>query len=384
MPLNHPPDALRSALAAYFHDLGISPVESREAYLGRLEALLGPERYDRLNVLLDSFREGASDRRELYELFETLEEARAFTRYDAEIAAEAGSRLYAAMLPHLRPGARVADLGAFTGDYLRWLAQKHPECEFVGFDRESNAVRIAESAGNPPNVQFHQWDYSCEELQLGPLFDVLFTLFGVDFTLGDAAACSLDVRQLEQCPCYEEAAELLQPCFQRWRSAAHPNARLLAILRLSSLEHALAVFHAAHQADWQLALEESCWFEADDQRFSLLAFHAGSENSTDRDRFIQWYCHHGQAEIPLAEGVWNDPVAVAIYLAATDRVAADARDFVYPEGDTVRVEIGSIGQAGYVFHRATTGFTQLQLVPLSRMQHLRLADVQLAELPLEL
>jgi len=57
-------------------------------------------------------------------LFETREE---------NIYLVTAYEVYMAMRPLLVPGARIADMGCYTGALVAWLATKHPECQVFGF-----------------------------------------------------------------------------------------------------------------------------------------------------------------------------------------------------------------------------------------------------------
>ena len=103
----------------------------------KLQRLMGPTRYERWLAVTDRFHMGTAMIDEVYACLETLEEAAAAMSHQFSLTERTFLAALDPVQPLLGPGARIAELGCFTGATTKWLALNHPALEVVGVDRLS-------------------------------------------------------------------------------------------------------------------------------------------------------------------------------------------------------------------------------------------------------
>lgn len=130
----------RAELAAYISTLGIDCDSDPEKVFTKLEQLLGESRCEQLVELAMGKESGASGSQDVYRFFTTAEEANLFISQQSPVMLDTSVLIYERLLPHLSSGVRVADLGCFTGGFVGWMAGRHPDCHFVGFDCNPKAT----------------------------------------------------------------------------------------------------------------------------------------------------------------------------------------------------------------------------------------------------
>jgi SAM-dependent methyltransferase len=378
----------RPQLHTFLDGYGTPPAMSAEARDRRLAKLMKPKRTKQLTRAYAQYLEGRLSFQRVIDCFETPEEANLFINVDCETAAAVGAALYQQMVPFLHAGCSVADLGCFTAGFLAWIAPRHPECTFVGFDCHPKAVQFANQLAARANTTIQLWDYELSQLPQVEPFDLLFCSCGVDFgiiasRLDDASpgAFSPDVMRLRDSGAYAAVLGKLQPCFTNWRAIAKPGARLWTVLRLASTEFALAAVDAAHQAGWALDLASSLWITVHKESLPLMSFVAQPGLPLSDDSLITWY---GQALPAIDEqsSITSPEAAIGRYWGLADKQVISIKDFHDPDGHTMRLELGRAAEQAYLLQRATTGFTHFKLLTAEQAASLQLDSITWEELPL--
>jgi hypothetical protein len=348
-----------------------------------LRTIMWAERYERFCKIHEDVFAGRVSLQDLYAGLETAEEATLFISTQAEVSLAVGAKLYERLQKLMIAGASACDLGCFTGCYLAWLAENHPDCKFVGFDRNPKAVRFADGLHQAENLRFECWDYACDDTPAGT-FNVLYSIFGMEFDceLMIELATSLDLGDLRDCDAYRQYHRFTRPYFASWRRAACEGAELLLVARITSFEQFLAVVDAASDAGWSAALDNALVVIAGDEAFPLLAFTNSRAARIDDARLRRWWGDHAERRDvgPVLRGM----AAIEEYLAIPARCVIEQQDFGFPDGNTLRVETGFSARGGYLLHRSTCGFTALELSSVERVKAVPLAGLDLGQLPVRL
>lgn len=371
---------VNSDLAAYLTRLGVDCTSNQDEVIRKLELLLGEPRFGRLLDLLYGDHE-QSDTQELYGLFATASESNLFISLQSKVMLETSTAIYQRLLPHLAAGSRIADLGCFTGGLIGWMAARHPECQFVGFDCNPKAIQFAAELSSAENLVFGCWDYARELPPDVPPFNLLYSIFGLEFhaVRDQDRRYSLDLAQVLDCPMYRGTLAIAHPCFLSWRRVAHADCRLFVVLRINCIEQLQAVIDAAEASGWQVSLAESSKVASDDESFALLTFVAGDTDPADLKSVLDWWCRQ-QEEGRSARFLDGDHALQACRLLP-DPKPITVRDFHYPDGHTMRLELGLAGEQYYLLHRSTAGFTQLQMLPPNVAEQVKLDELDAIELP---
>jgi SAM-dependent methyltransferase len=264
--------------------------------------------------------------------------------------------------PLLGPGARIADLGCFTGATAKWLALNDPTIEVVGIDHLGTLLDMA-AATAPRNCRFLARDYAALTAEDGP-FDVLVCTLGIDFDQQEVMA---DRRNLYRedptdVPPVARLRAALEPALAGWRRAAKAGAVASAVLRIPNVETLYAVAAAANTAGWlvepSLASRINAGREGWLTRLVLRA--AGGEGaSTDFDALLAAYCLVGdRAVVP-------DGAALLDFRRLIGPKPVKSCETTFGDGHVGIREVGRHAEGGYIYDWTTTFWRRLTLVPAS-------------------
>lgn len=161
---------------------------------------------------------------------------------------------------------------------LRFLAQKRPTLNFLGFDRLP-PILAAARAESPSNCQFVFWDYEkddprpevskCDAL----LSDALLGALCIDFAVkGSDHDWSEQSGIVDGTNAYVEA---LGPCFSNWRGIVNDGAHCTLALRLPSIHAFSAMCQVAMKTGWEPGYSKCRAAVAGDELFPVTRFVAG-------------------------------------------------------------------------------------------------------------
>lgn len=355
-----PSDTMQSFFAEQGVLFDAKPKEIERA----LEGVMGKDRYQRYRLVR---AEGPQHR--LYAELDTLHEASIFVRRQAETLLRVSERIYKSVEPLLKSGVRVLDLGSFTGAFAAWVASQHAGCTVGGVDSNAKAVKFAGDGCKLANASFVEWNYAKASSCPVDACDVLVTTFGVDFDPDlNSRHCSLDPTKLRQSAHYRARKGEALGYFSSWKHAAKPEAMLVAVLRVNSLEHCLALIDAAAESGWSWSKERSEHVKVKDERFTAFCFTRSDEASSPAQREVGvWWC---DKKIELRSGECRDPLAIVLYEALGAKEILKTKDRSHTDGNTMRTTIGKTADFGFQFSRATTGYAHLKIVPVKKIARL--------------
>jgi hypothetical protein len=167
---------------------------------------------------------------------------------------------------------RVGELGCLAGCVLRFLAQKRPTLNFVGFDRVPRILAAAR-AESRSNCQFVLWDYEKNPPPEVSKCDALIGALCIDF-----GGRVLDYDWFDDDSAVDGTkafAEVLAPCFCNWRCIVNDGAHCTLALRLPTGYEFFAMCQAAMITGWEPDYSRYRVAVAGDERFPVIRFVAG-------------------------------------------------------------------------------------------------------------
>lgn len=370
--------SIRKSLAAHFTNSGFVFGVSDSDRERMTQKLMGRERYGKFCDLMDSIWSGAAELHEAYAFFRSLQEANLVFSSQANVLLESSvwvaSRLFQDQ--GKKRSLRIAEFGCGTGAFAAWLAIQKPRWEVVGFDRSRNFIEYASERYPSENLRFVEWDYSrqCEAPPTQEGFDACFTSLGVDFSRVPAFF-PLEAKGIRSSPeCQQLKAQSLQP-FSCWASVASSQAPLLAVLRIPSEPHFVAVVDAAAESGWELS-ESPEVITVDQERFPALSFQkAGDEPLPLRpeEELSGFWLNPGLQHLSQAirTGPARDELARSLFRQLADREIRRSESQSYPGGHTAECQIGVAGSFSFLFLHATTGLAELEFHPRSAVDSLQ-------------
>jgi SAM-dependent methyltransferase len=385
-------------LDAHLKRLHFKPRYSQWQIEDRLRQLMGPKRYKNYLDTSDEVHAGRLPISATYANVTTLKEANMLMSHQAGAMIVAFTAVADAVEKRLVSGARAVDLGCWTGALASWIGSQHPDVSVVGVDSLVAVICMAQGIALPRNVTFAVWDYARELAPDGlGKFDVLVSTFGIDFPpfelLFDTEVRehvlvstsgidfpteerrSLDMNALRQALGYHRFREYVQPCFSKWREVAQPGATLATVLRLSGVEFGLAAIDGATEVGWSWLPHSSCFVRTADETFPCLVFEKSSRrHGLMADKIpLSWWA--GMDVTTIAQQIrdnahvsLSDAAAVLAYrLLRQRRVQRDEYE-TYSDGHIMRTETGIAGKHAYIATQATTGYSELKVMPVRDLE----------------
>jgi SAM-dependent methyltransferase len=356
-----------SQVRRYLQGFGLKFGLSSQNIDKRLERLMGRQRFADYIATLEHCRSTGQPLSVVYPLFDSLEEADLLISHQSELAVSIATWLVGQVERVATPGSTLVDLGCWTGHLTRLLAVLFPDCHVVGIDRVPRVIGWASAASSDiPNIRFLEWDYSVVHHKPELRGDVLVSSLGIDFHPGTQLH-SLDVCSLDHSQAFEGALRECEPYLARWRAIAANRGHLFAVLRLSDVEPMLALSQAAHSTGWALHLSDCTKIsESPESRIPALTLSAtAAPEPLNASDVLSWYAWTGSEP---AEYI--SVQAIALYRSLGERVVVRTTTRRFDDGHTMLVEAGRAGAIGYLFARATTGYTKLRLCDLVDVENL--------------
>ena len=167
---------LRAALESEGMSFGLSPNEA-DALLLRW---IGEKRMRRYYRTMDQVHARLRPLHDAYCQFRSIIEMNCLMSAQAEIVLATNSAVIETSgVLELEKG-RVGELGCLAGSVLRFLSQKRPNLNFLGFDRVPPILSAAR-AESPSNCQFVFWDYEKDPPPEVSKCDALLGALCIDF-----------------------------------------------------------------------------------------------------------------------------------------------------------------------------------------------------------
>lgn len=355
-------------LDAHLEAQGFAIGSEHDAIEAGLRDAMGRSRYGRYLRTADSVRRHLSPIDRLYQAARTLEEANLLMSHQAREMRASFLALLRAARPFLVEGAKVADLGTFTGALASFIAREHPGVAVVGIDRLGHLVRLARRRDAAVrNLEYEILDYAKPPRDRPRRFNVLLSSFGIESPATELD-CGLQVTDLRRGRSYEGTRASAAQVLRSWRAMAAPGARLLAVLRLPLVEDVLGVVDAASEAGWAWRRGLSGRVRVGDEMFTRLGWIAADspappvledallalDAGTTVGRLTQRIRGGERLEVSGA-------AAVLAYRVLDDAQVHRGESRVFDDGHVMRKEIGRAGKRAFVLTRADTGFTHLVL-----------------------
>ena len=353
-------------MVKFFSRLGVSTGLPDRTRSNHLKKALGAVRYKKYLAIQDALAQGTAHGDDIYKLITTHEQAVALQNLHPELLLEGSTALYSQILPELKPGCRIADLGTLTGLFPAWIAHKHPDCSVVGIDRLPDSIHLSPEKIKQPNLSFVNWDYSKAGPTPSAPCDVLVCSFGIQFGRQTVGPCSsLQISDLRDCENYRVRLRELTPYFENWRKLATDNALLVTALRITDPDCHLALLDAAANAGWTWTREESSWFSFSEGFGPILTFRARPSSPVNQDEVLVFWDLVCPA--PVVDCTYHDASAALLYQALGEKKIHTQKSTTLKTGVVVVCEFGTAGPLGYMFARSTGGATHFILVPTTNL-----------------
>ena len=363
-------DILKKEIISFYTKCGINLTKDPNKLDRQLKKLMGSSRYKNYLDTTEQVHNGIIPIHYTYNCMNTLLEANTLISHQAEVFVDVSEQIYNELKPFLNKGMKVGDLGCYTGVFINWLATKHPECDFLGFDCTIKAIDFAnEQNKSATNTKFVIWDYTLpSRYKLKPC-DVLISSFGIDFNhQGADHFYSTDVNDLRNCKAYIPQTNEAYYFFHCWREAIKPGGKLVVVLRIGNINHFIPVIDAATDAGWKFNLESSRRFDSESERFPLLVFSAETPIQMPQKDLISWWRKH---ELSFnTNDTFSCCTAIEMYQSLPGKIALKEKTEVFNRNHTKVTRLGSSGNLGYCFVCATNGFTELKIVPIAKLKSL--------------
>lgn len=353
-----------SALSSEGYHLQMTPAEAQE----KMKECFCPDALERFEALLQTKRERPYTPDELYSVPTNLEEAALLFSPQAHLVSACGQHLYRTIKPYFREGTKVADAGCGVGSWTRWMANLHPEVQFVGIDRNQGMVDIARAAANPANIQYELCDY--EDLsQAYGRYDVVTSLLGIDFDPGSLPLPREDLSAVDpsRAPLTHYFRGTFGKTISGWRKILAQGGTIAAVLRLVCFEAWYGTILGAKNEGFRFDPEKSSCIALGKQRYPLLVFTLDVEAPVmDLDELLAWWVERTGSSVDAQ--VLLDAAALLQYRQLKDRQVMEEVDEEYEDGHLLRRETGIAGQMGYVYEYATTLYRRLERIPVDRLK----------------
>ena len=365
-------DLLKDEIISFYTKCGINFTKDPNKIDLQLKKLMGLSRYKNYLDTTEKVHKGLIPIHYTYHCMNTRLEANTLISHQAEVFVDVSEQIYNEIKPLLNKGMKVGDLGCYSGVFINWLAKKHSECDFLGFDCTIKAIDFAnEQNKSEPNTKFVIWDYTLpSRYKLKPC-DLLISSFGIDFNhQGEDHLYSTDVNDLRNCKAYIHQTNEAYYFFHCWREAIKPSGKLVVVLRIGNINHFIPVIDAAIDAGWKFNLESSKRFESGSERFPLLVFSAETPIQISQKDLISWWRKYELT--PNVKDTFSCCTAIEMYQSLPRKIALEEKTETFDRNHTKVTQLGSSENLGYCFARATNGFTELKIAPIAKIKTLKL------------
>ena len=337
----------KAALGKHLAGIGYELNASRQAIFEKLRQHMGEARFQQIFGRERTGPPSASQQEEFYSQFHDIVEANLMRSLDPQVTLDASYSLYEKCQPLLVPGARVIELGCWTGGLASFIAQRHPQCSVVGVDGARQVVEACTAHYRLPNLSFLRWNYRWgkpEELEPA---DVLLSSLGVVHQGFDNSKLP-DPCGIRRSTEYVRQNQHAAGYFSVWRSAAQDRATLFAVFRLRPFPRFLAWIDAAQDLGWAPLLDRFWHVDLPGEGSVLpgLVFEAGSCDRVSEDAVLDrwtWFNERSHGYARLEGGA-----ALATFRALANKTVLAKREY-RPDGLLTQDEVGVICQTGYVF-----------------------------------
>ncbi|HYC76771.1 MAG TPA: class I SAM-dependent methyltransferase, partial [Planctomycetota bacterium] len=235
-----------------------------------LRRTMGP-RYVEYAAAAARYSDGEIPAEAFYATARTFDEAALVQSHQAEIVVAAAARLEDAAIARAPAGARVLELGAWTGAFARALAGARPDLGVVATDRLRAFVAAGAARLKAPNLAFAAWDYRRPPPAALGTFDLVLTMCGVDYGWGEPSH-ALDGLEVRGTPVHRATVAESRPLFRAAARVARPRAVCAAVLRLPNVARLVAAVDAAAAQGWRVDLERSSHLLVDGAVLAVLIF----------------------------------------------------------------------------------------------------------------
>ena len=361
------PRNLQNEITAHFARRGLKCSLSNAGVERKLRKLLGEARYEIFKITRQEFCRDLRPATDLYDIPTSPQEIHLFMSLQwRELVCNA--RWITEQIAHVaRPNCRIADLGCGAGHLVSWLAHEHADCTVVGIDRVEGFIRCAEDCVREPNASFVLWDYTtAKPADLEP-FAVLVSSLGLTDDAEPKSVC-LDADTLRRGGQYVSKKASYVAAFSQWRAAATDDARLFAVLNLTSATQFLAVVDAAHECGWTFCPNKFTKRALGRYLLSACEFHADESPVPHEDELLTlWHEEQLANERP---DVFSGTTAILVYRTLGDKQILDTWEEQRPDGHVLRTLMGTAGPFAFSFSRTTKGHSWMNLCPLRRIDTL--------------
>ena len=360
---------LKKEITESFLKCGIDSSMDTYAVELHLKSLMGNKRYTEYLKVTEAVHEGEIPIKYTYNCANTLKEANTLITHQGEVFVDVSTHIYTALKPLLKESIIVGDLGCYTGVFINWLASKHPECNFLGFDSEPKIVGFAKEQNPLPNTKIHQWDYTAPSRYRFPYCDILVSSFGLDFNTRETRLYSLDADDLRNCPGYKYNTNEAYYFFHCWREAIKPGGKLIVVLRIGYFDRLIGILDAAVDAGWNFDSTNSKRISSGSQGFPMLIFNAENPVQLSQKTMIEWWLR--EYETPQSfEPHCVGCTALTRYQSLPNKIVIKENAETFPDGHTMTNIIGRSDDIAYSYSRATTGLVELKTVPIAKIETL--------------
>ena len=360
---NNPKRAFAEHLASIGFELETPP----DVIMKKLRQRMGEARFKEI------FGDGsgghsAQAHEQFYAKFTDLVEGNLMRSLDPGATLESSFQLYQCSARQLRPGAKVIELGCWTGGLASFIAKQHPQCAVVGVDLGRHIVEACTEFYNLPNLTFVHWNYRWGKPQELEPADVLLCSLGVVHQLPDNTELP-DPSAVRRSREYRIQFEHAAGYFGIWRTAAKDDALLYAVLRLRLFPRFLAWVDAAQASGWTPMLDRLWHVEIPSENTPLpgLVFQARPcerlAEQTVLDRWT-WYACRSHVYAHLTGGP-----ALAAFRKLHARSPLAVRKY-RRNGVLTNDEVGVNEEVGYVFTHDASAEYRLLIVSHSRAREL--------------
>jgi SAM-dependent methyltransferase len=361
--------AIRLSLRKHFEGAGVRFESSPEHIDQQLELLMGEERFSHWLELLDAQDTGDAGVGDHYALLQTAEEWNCCFSRQADVMLEVAVWLAGKISKHASKKATICDLGCGSGLLTSWLAKRHSTCRVIGVDAIENAIACAREQRRRENLVFQLWDYTNKKPRKMPRSSILVCGLGIDFGLWRHPH-ALEVGTERTGAFYLSRKQEALQYFMRWREAAVDGGRLFAVLRLPCHQHFLAVVDAAQESGWSFNSMESTKLSIGAQSLPALAFEARAGELANEDELLAFWAESAIDQTfdrPLI-----DSLAVLVFRSLGDKCILEVGRETFDCGNTMETILGTTHSLAFSFSHATTGFSRLEIVPLTQRERLKM------------
>ena len=353
------------ALRQHLLHLGFLFGVPREVVDERLNQHLGPERASQYAALLSNTALTGEDRENaIYDFFDGLREANLLRSLSTDVTLDTSYFLYEKAVSHFAPGARVLELGCWTGGLASFIAEQHSECLVTGVDRAAKVINICNTLYRVGNLSFSQWDYRYRKPESVPPADVLLCSLGTNYNCPRDVYASFDSTSVRGTRGYVCEKREARRYFKSWRSAAKAGSILFAVLRTTTFPRFLAFLDAAQEAGWSPTMNDFDVVECAGNKecIPFLVFHATRADRLDEDVALSHFTRLMNRNHKW--GTVTGPLAMGVYRSLGNRRVLAKREVQENPGGLIVEELGICGSFGYLYRHDT--YPNIDLTLLSR------------------